>query len=106
MVKCALAVWISVPLFGNHITLFSGIGTCVVISGVFLYHKARTFEHELSLSTVISENVDAISANPVSTETNDEFMNAPVVLSLNDNNMNTLAIITYSGLTSLECPKE
>lgn len=58
--KCALAVWISVPLFGNHITLLSGVGTCIVIIGVLLYNKARNFEREaliLSPETIVSNHV-------------------------------------------------
>lgn len=103
-VKCALAVWISVPLFGNHVTLFSGIGTCIVISGVFLYHKARTFEHELSLAIVIS-NRDEILSNHTPTEA-DELTDVPVAVNLDDSNVNSIAI-TYSGLkTSLESPRE
>jgi len=55
-VKCALAVWISVPLFGNHITLLSGVGTGVVIIGVLLYNKARNIEREASILEVIASN--------------------------------------------------
>lgn len=64
--KCALAVWISVPLFGNHITLFSGVGTCIVIVGVLLYNKARNFEREASIlspETIVLNHMTVESAN-------------------------------------------
>lgn len=43
-VKRAIAIWLSVLVFGNSITLLSGIGTCIVILGVLFYNKARDFE--------------------------------------------------------------
>lgn len=43
-VKRAIAIWLSVLVFGNSVTLLSGIGTGVVILGVMLYNKARDFE--------------------------------------------------------------
>ncbi|XP_071513204.1 solute carrier family 35 member E2A-like [Panulirus ornatus] len=39
--KRACLIWLSVLLFGNPVTLWSGIGTAVVIAGVLLYSKAR-----------------------------------------------------------------
>ncbi|KAK7076597.1 hypothetical protein SK128_014716 [Halocaridina rubra] len=39
--KRAFLIWLSVLLFGNPVTLLSGIGTIVVIGGVLLYGKAR-----------------------------------------------------------------
>ncbi|CAL4060224.1 unnamed protein product, partial [Meganyctiphanes norvegica] len=39
--KRAVLIWLSVLMFGNPITLFSGIGTAFVVGGVLLYNKAR-----------------------------------------------------------------
>ena len=39
--KRALLIWLSVILFGNPVTLLSGLGTMVVIIGVLVYNKAR-----------------------------------------------------------------
>lgn len=39
--KRACLIWLSVLMFGNPVTLWSGIGTAVVITGVLLYSKAR-----------------------------------------------------------------
>ncbi|XP_037078134.1 solute carrier family 35 member E2A-like isoform X2 [Pollicipes pollicipes] len=38
--KRALLIWLSVLLFHNAVTLLSGLGTAVVIFGVFLYNAA------------------------------------------------------------------
>ena len=38
--KRAALIWSSVLLFGNEITLLSGLGTTVVIAGVLLYNMA------------------------------------------------------------------
>ena len=43
-VKRAIAIWLSVMVYGNAITMLGGIGTCVVIIGVLLYNKARDYE--------------------------------------------------------------
>ncbi|KAK4318198.1 hypothetical protein Pmani_010775 [Petrolisthes manimaculis] len=39
-VKRAFLIWLSVLLFGNPVTLWSGIGTVVVFIGVLLYNQA------------------------------------------------------------------
>lgn len=46
-VKRAIAIWLSVLVFGNEITFLSGIGTVAVIVGVFLYNRARHYEQQL-----------------------------------------------------------
>ncbi|EFX88523.1 hypothetical protein DAPPUDRAFT_41071 [Daphnia pulex] len=43
-VKRALLIWLSIILFGNAISLYSGLGTLVVIAGVFGYNKARQLD--------------------------------------------------------------
>ncbi|XP_072174975.1 solute carrier family 35 member E2A-like [Diadema setosum] len=43
-VKRALLIWLSILTFGNPVTLFSGIGTLIVVFGVLLYNKAREYE--------------------------------------------------------------
>lgn len=39
--KRAFLIWVSVMLFGNEVTVLSGLGTVIVILGVMLYNKAR-----------------------------------------------------------------
>jgi solute carrier family 35 protein E2 len=39
--KRAFLIWTSVLLFGNEVTFLSGLGTIVVILGVFLYNAAQ-----------------------------------------------------------------
>jgi len=40
-VKRAFIIWLSILVFGNKITAGSGIGTMIVICGVFVYNKAQ-----------------------------------------------------------------
>jgi len=40
-VKRAFIIWLSILVFGNQITAGSGIGTMIVICGVFVYNKAQ-----------------------------------------------------------------
>ncbi|XP_077531937.1 solute carrier family 35 member E2A-like isoform X2 [Haemaphysalis longicornis] len=56
-VKRALMIWLSVLVFGNQVTFLSGLGTLVVIGGVFLYNHARNvaaslYQYDVTLSTV------------------------------------------------------
>ncbi|XP_076472461.1 solute carrier family 35 member E2A-like [Babylonia areolata] len=46
-VKRAFLIWISVLLFGNPVTLLSGLGTATVTVGVLLYTKAKQHDHHL-----------------------------------------------------------
>ncbi|XP_065584698.1 solute carrier family 35 member E2B-like isoform X2 [Artemia franciscana] len=39
--KRALLIWLSVLFFGNEVTFLSGIGTSIVVLGVFGYNKAK-----------------------------------------------------------------
>ncbi|XP_067950974.1 solute carrier family 35 member E2A-like [Watersipora subatra] len=43
-VKRALMIWLSVLVFGNPVTLLSGVGMVLVTIGVFIYNKARERE--------------------------------------------------------------
>jgi len=43
-VKRAFLIWISVFVFGNTVTFYSGLGTLSVIGGVLLYNKARQLD--------------------------------------------------------------
>lgn len=43
-VKRAFLIWLSVILFGNPVTLLSGLGTVIVIVGVTLYNKAQQYD--------------------------------------------------------------
>ncbi|KAK7872657.1 hypothetical protein R5R35_002652 [Gryllus longicercus] len=42
--KRAFLIWLSVLMFGNPVTLLSGLGTCIVIIGVLLYNKAQEYD--------------------------------------------------------------
>ena len=42
--KRAFLIWMSVLLFGNPVTVLSGLGTCTVIVGVLLYNKAQEYD--------------------------------------------------------------
>lgn len=44
-----MAIWLSVLVYGNEITLLGGFGTVIVIVGVLLYNKARHYELQLHL---------------------------------------------------------
>ena len=54
--KRALLIWLSVMLFGNPVTLLSGLGTVTVILGVLLYNKAREIDNS-RLKTKLSYSV-------------------------------------------------
>lgn len=42
--KRAFLIWLSILMFGNPVTMLSGLGTLVVIAGVFLYIKAQEYD--------------------------------------------------------------
>lgn len=46
-VKRAFLIWMSVVLFGNSVTLLSGLGTLIVIFGVLLYNKAQDYDSQI-----------------------------------------------------------
>ena len=46
-VKCALAMWLSIPVFHNPVTLLGTLGSIIVVFGVLLYNKARDYERKL-----------------------------------------------------------
>jgi len=43
-VKRAFLIWMSIILFGNSITLLSGLGTAIVIAGVVIYNKVKQYD--------------------------------------------------------------
>ncbi|KAK3581796.1 hypothetical protein CHS0354_026001 [Potamilus streckersoni] len=43
-VKRAFLIWLSVIVFGNPVTFFSGLGTIIVTIGVFCYIKAKEYD--------------------------------------------------------------
>uniref|UniRef100_A0A1B6KKG7 Sugar phosphate transporter domain-containing protein n=1 Tax=Graphocephala atropunctata TaxID=36148 RepID=A0A1B6KKG7_9HEMI len=45
--KRAFLIWLSVLMFGNSVTVLSGLGTCVVIVGVLLYNKAQQIDLQM-----------------------------------------------------------
>ena len=51
-VKRAILIWLSVLIFGNPVTFLSGLGTCIVTLGVFMYNKARDYEQSRRNLTV------------------------------------------------------
>merc|ERR1712141_961356 len=40
--KRAVLIWVSVIIFKNPITLFSGMGTIIVVTGVLMYQKVKS----------------------------------------------------------------
>ncbi|MCL4141934.1 UNVERIFIED_CONTAM: hypothetical protein GTU68_043795 [Idotea baltica] len=54
--KRACLIWLSVLLFGNPVTFYSGLGTLVVIVGVLLYGKARALDARKRKQFTISED--------------------------------------------------
>jgi len=51
--KRAFLIWLSVILFNNEVTILSGLGTTVVISGVLLYNKAQEYDKRSSSESLI-----------------------------------------------------
>ncbi|XP_025411619.1 solute carrier family 35 member E2 [Sipha flava] len=49
-VKRAFLIWMSVILFGNSITLLSGLGTIIVIAGVVIYNKVKQYDMNRQLT--------------------------------------------------------
>ncbi|TNN48924.1 Solute carrier family 35 member E2 [Liparis tanakae] len=47
-VKHAVAVWLSVIVFSNQVSIYSAVGTLLVFLGVFLYNKARQMQRAAS----------------------------------------------------------
>lgn len=45
--KRAFLIWLSVLMFGNDVTVLSGLGTCIVIVGVLLYNKAQQIDMQI-----------------------------------------------------------
>lgn len=44
-VKRAFLIWLSIIMFGNPVTLLSGLGTVIVIVGVTMYNKAQEYDN-------------------------------------------------------------
>ncbi|XP_022109289.1 solute carrier family 35 member E2-like [Acanthaster planci] len=45
--KRALLIWLSILIFNNPVTVLSGVGTIIVVLGVFLYNRAREYEQSI-----------------------------------------------------------
>ncbi|KAG5897463.1 hypothetical protein JTB14_002724 [Gonioctena quinquepunctata] len=59
--KRAFLIWLSVIMFGNPVTMLSGLGTITVIVGVLLYIKAQEYDNDaLSSGNLIHRKVRAI----------------------------------------------
>lgn len=58
--KRAFLIWLSVLMFGNPVTLLSGMGTFTVIAGVFMYIKAQEYDDRLNSANLIQRKVRAI----------------------------------------------
>ncbi|KAL7639110.1 UNVERIFIED_CONTAM: hypothetical protein RMT77_010644 [Armadillidium vulgare] len=54
--KRAFLIWFSILLFGNPVTLYSGLGTIIVIAGVLLYGNARDADARKRLQFSITED--------------------------------------------------
>nr|CAH7749243.1 unnamed protein product [Callosobruchus chinensis] len=48
--KRAFLIWLSIIMFGNPVTILSGLGTVTVIAGVFLYIKAQEYDNDRLVS--------------------------------------------------------
>lgn len=55
-VKRAFLIWMSIILFGNSITILSGLGTIIVIAGVVIYNKVKQYDINCQ-TTNVSNNV-------------------------------------------------
>lgn len=49
----------SIILFGNSITLLSGLGTIIVIAGVVIYNKVKQYDIERQLINLNVSNLHA-----------------------------------------------
>lgn len=58
--KRALLIWLSVLMFGNPVTLLSGMGTVTVIAGVLMYIKAQEYDDRINSANLIQRKVRAI----------------------------------------------
>ncbi|CAH0556638.1 unnamed protein product [Brassicogethes aeneus] len=58
--KRAFLIWLSVLMFGNAITLLSGLGTIIVIAGVFMYIKAQEYDNRINSANILQRKVRAI----------------------------------------------
>ncbi|CAG9836731.1 unnamed protein product [Diabrotica balteata] len=59
--KRAFLIWLSVVMFGNPVTLLSGLGTITVIIGVLMYIKAQEYDNQDRLaSNAVHRKVRAI----------------------------------------------
>lgn len=58
--KRAFLIWLSVLMFGNSVTLLSGIGTVIVIIGVLLYIKAQEYDDKVHSANLLQRKVRAI----------------------------------------------
>ncbi|KAG8259531.1 solute carrier family 35 member E2B-like [Homalodisca vitripennis] len=54
--KRAFLIWLSVLMFGNDVTVLSGLGTCVVIVGVLLYNKAQQIDLQMYSKLIKKEH--------------------------------------------------
>ncbi|XP_044750814.1 solute carrier family 35 member E2A-like [Coccinella septempunctata] len=57
--KRAFLIWLSVLMFGNPVTMLSGLGTIIVITGVFMYIKAQQYDDDKT-SILLQRKVRAI----------------------------------------------
>ncbi|KAJ8958860.1 hypothetical protein NQ318_019627 [Aromia moschata] len=59
--KRAFLIWLSIVMFGNPVTVLSGLGTITVIAGVFLYIKAQEYDNDrISSANLMHRKVRAI----------------------------------------------
>ncbi|KAF5288956.1 hypothetical protein FQA39_LY03835 [Lamprigera yunnana] len=58
--KRAFLIWLSVLMFGNSVTLLSGVGTSIVIVGVLLYIKAQEYDDQTHVANLMLRKVRAI----------------------------------------------
>jgi len=59
-VKRAFLIWMSIILFGNSITVLSGLGTIIVIAGVVIYNKVKQYDINCQMTNV-SRSIEVIN---------------------------------------------
>lgn len=57
--KRAFLIWFSILMFGNPVTMLSGLGTIIVIMGVFMYIKAQQYDDQITVN-LLQRKVRAI----------------------------------------------
>lgn len=65
--KRAFLIWLSIIMFGNPVTLLSGLGTFIVIFGVVMYNKAQEYDRRNHMAKLYKSSNDneTVKARPI-----------------------------------------